>query len=143
MRNSNARKDATLGMPHGTAANRLRKMVIFDLLKRHGENICFKCSESIVEVNDLSIEHKQPWEGISATLFWDLANVAFSHLRCNRPDRPSGGGWNKVTVPEGTIWCGACDSPKPVSEFTSGSKNQCRSCKSILNARRERNAVVV
>lgn len=140
MSNSNARKDATLGMPHGTAANRLRKMIIFDLLKRHEENVCFKCSESILAVSELSIEHKQPWEGISATLFWDLENITFSHLRCNRPNRPSKsiGDRVKITVPEGQVWCGVCKSPKDVSEFTPGAKNQCRGCKSSLNAQRER-----
>lgn len=85
--NSNERKTETLGMPHGTATNRLRKNILFHLLKKHGENYCFKCSELIEEVEDLSIEHKKPWQGVSAELFWDLENIAFSHLHCNRPDR--------------------------------------------------------
>ena len=76
-----ARKSAFLGMPHGTACNRLRKMVLFNLLQRHGENICFKCSETIEHADDLSIEHKEPWEGVSVELFWSLENIAFSHLR--------------------------------------------------------------
>ena len=74
-----------LGMPHGTATNRLRKMILFDLLKRHSENTCFKCSQAIECADDLSIEHKQPWEGLSAELFWSLENIAFSHLKCNTP----------------------------------------------------------
>lgn len=86
--NSNNKKNITLGMPHGTASNRLRKNILFNLLKKHGENVCFKCSEVIDKVEDLSIEHKKPWEGISADLFWDLDNIAFSHMFCNRPDRP-------------------------------------------------------
>jgi hypothetical protein len=65
-----ARKSAFLGMPHGTAANRLRKMVMFSLLERHGENVCFKCSEKIETAEQLSIEHKLPWEGVSVELFW-------------------------------------------------------------------------
>ena len=55
-----ARKSAFLGMPHGTAANRLRKMVMFHLLQKHGENICFQCGEKIATADELSIEHKQP-----------------------------------------------------------------------------------
>jgi hypothetical protein len=45
-----ARKSAFLGIAHGTATNRLRKMVMFSLLEKHGENICFKCSEKIKTV---------------------------------------------------------------------------------------------
>jgi hypothetical protein len=84
---SNEKKSATLGMPHGTAMHHLRKNVMFHLLKKLNENVCFKCSAAIEKVEDLSIEHKKPWEGISAELFWDIENVAFSHLHCNRPDR--------------------------------------------------------
>jgi hypothetical protein len=56
---SGARKSAFLGMPHGTAANRLRKMILFNLLQRHGENVCFKCSKFIETADELSIEHKR------------------------------------------------------------------------------------
>jgi hypothetical protein len=84
---SNEKKSATLGMPHGTAMHRLRKILLFSLLKKLNDNVCFKCSEVIEKVEDLSVEHKKPWEGVSAELFWDIENVAFSHLHCNRPDR--------------------------------------------------------
>ena len=89
---SGARKSAFLGMPHGTAGNRLRKMVLFHLLQKHGENICFKCSQKIETPDELSIEHKQPWEGVSVALYWSLDNIAFSHLGCNRNHRYEGGG---------------------------------------------------
>jgi hypothetical protein len=135
--NSNQRKDATLGMPHGTANGKLKKIILFHLLKKHGENICFKCSKTIERAEELSIEHKKPWEGISAELYWDIENITFSHLRCNRPDRPSGGR-DAIDVPEGTIWCGQCRSPRPISEFTLGAKNECSICKSRRNALRER-----
>ena len=137
MNKSNARKNATLGMSHSTASHRLRKNVMFHLLKKHGENVCFKCSEDIDKVDDLSIEHKKPWESISADLFWDIENIAFSHLRCNRPDRPSGG-QKPIDVPEATIWCGVCKSPQPLENFTLGAKNQCSVCKSRQNSLRDR-----
>jgi hypothetical protein len=106
---SNARKSAFLGMPHGTAGNRLRKLILFNLLRRHGEKICFKCSRSIDNAEELSIEHKQPWEGISVELFWDMDNIAFSHLRCNRNHRRNGGRADLRRVgPEGTAWCRSC-----------------------------------
>lgn len=82
--NPNIRRAEQLGMPYGTATGRLRKMILFDLLKRHNENICFKCGESIQKIEDLSIEHKQPWENRDTALFWDLDNIAFSHIHCNR-----------------------------------------------------------
>lgn len=142
-KNSNKNKDLTLGMPHGTAAHRLRKNVMFHLLKKHGENVCFKCSKIIDKVSDLSLDHKKPWEGVSADLFWDLENIAFSHMFCNRPDRPNSVGPSPIVVPEGTIWCGACKSPKPSTEFTSGAKNQCSSCKAKINALRDRRKIDV
>ena len=113
-----ARKSAFLGIPHGTACNRLRKMVLFDLLRRHGENVCFKCAGVIETAEELSIEHKQPWEGISIELFWSLENIAFSHLRCNKNHRRKGGGASRRKVgPEGTAWCRQCKEFLPLSNF--------------------------
>jgi hypothetical protein len=80
---ANEKKSAFLGMPHGTAFGRLRKIVLFSVLKRHEENICARCSKEIETVEELSIEHLKPWEGISVELFWDVDNIAFSHLHCN------------------------------------------------------------
>ena len=120
---SNERKSETLGMPHGTATHRLRKNVLFHLLKKYGENYCFKCSELIEFVDDLSIEHKQPWEGVSAELFWDMENIAFSHLHCNRPHSQGGGGQNKIEPPEGMAWCRICKKFLPVEEFSKDSRN--------------------
>jgi HNH endonuclease len=116
--NSNARKDATLGMPHGTANGRLRKMIIFNLLKKHGENVCVRCSLPILLIEDLSIEHIKPWEGISAELFWDLNNIAFSHMACNRPHRSGhAGGTPRKIGPEGTAWCTKCQKFEPAEKF--------------------------
>jgi hypothetical protein len=69
------RRAEQLGMSHGAASSRLRKMILFEQLRKHGENICFKCSELIESPDFLSIEHKQPWEGRSTELFWDLSNI--------------------------------------------------------------------
>lgn len=74
-----------LGMPFGTACNRLRKKVLFHLLEKLNGNVCFKCNKAIELVSDLSIEHKQPWEGRNVELFWDIENIAFSHMKCNTP----------------------------------------------------------
>ena len=77
---SAARKSAFLGMPHGTAANRLRKMILFHLLEKRGENICFNCAKRINTAAELSIEHKQPWEGVSLELYWSMDNIALFRI---------------------------------------------------------------
>jgi hypothetical protein len=56
---SGRRKSDILGMPFGTACNRLRRMVMFELLQRHKENVCFKCGNLILKADDLSLEHKE------------------------------------------------------------------------------------
>ena len=115
---SNEKKNATLGMPHGTACNRLRKMILFKLLGKLGENVCTRCHLPIDAVDDLSIEHLKPWEGISAELFWDLNNIAFSHVSCNRPNRPGrAGGRPKKIGPVGTAWCVKCQKFEPIEKF--------------------------
>jgi hypothetical protein len=114
---SSKRKTEFLGMPHGTAVGRLRKNVLFYLLKKYNENICERCKQVIETVEELSLEHKQPWENISVALFWDLENIAFSHLHCNRPHKYVSGGLNKKIAPEGTAWCTGCKKFEPVNNF--------------------------
>ncbi len=87
----NTKKAETLGMPHGTASNRLRKSIMFKYVVMAGDNYCFKCGAEIESVSELSIEHKEPWEGVSSDLFFDLDNIAFSHLRCNSGSRRDSG----------------------------------------------------
>jgi hypothetical protein len=85
MNKQNDIKAEQLGMPIGTASNILRKSIMFDLLKRHGENVCFQCGEEIESVDNLSIEHKTPWlySENPKELFFSLDNIAFSHIKCN------------------------------------------------------------
>lgn len=106
-----------LGMSHGAAAGQLRKRILFSLLSRLKENVCFKCSKEIATVDELSIEHKSPWENISADLFWDLDNIAFSHLRCNRQHVYHGGIFRRKIGPEGTSWCTVCKEFHVVEKF--------------------------
>ena len=80
---NNNKKAEQLGMPWGTANNRLRKKILFNLLLRYKENICFQCKKEINTEKELSIEHKKPWLDNGIELFWDLDNIAFSHLSCN------------------------------------------------------------
>jgi len=75
-----------LGMNPSTAANALRKEVIFSLVKQLNQDICFHCGKKITTVKELSIEHKIPWLHTEnpKECFFDLENIAFSHLDCNR-----------------------------------------------------------
>ncbi len=82
---SNENKSALLGLNFSTATQRLRKLILFDLLQRFGQDTCFRCGQQIEDTDDLSIEHKEPWQGAAdpKASFFDLENIAFSHLRCN------------------------------------------------------------
>lgn len=119
--NRNKRIVEQLGMPNGTANARLRKNILFYLLTKLKENVCFKCGTIIEKVDDLSIEHKLPWEGRSTELFWDLNNIAFSHLKCNRPHNHGGGGV-KMERPKGTNWCRFHKAFLPVENFSRESR---------------------
>lgn len=82
---STDKKSEQLGMPLGTAANKLRKSILFNLLKKHNENYCFQCGAEIESADELSIEHKIPYLDSEnpKELFFNLDNIAFSHLNCN------------------------------------------------------------
>jgi hypothetical protein len=147
---SNDRKERVvqqLGMPPGTAANRLRKLVLFNQLKKHGENICVRCDDVIETPDELSIEHVRPWENRDPNLFWDLENIAFSHRACNVVHVSHGASYRKVVAPEGQAWCFYCESFKSIKEFNqhsvrwNGLSEECKSCKSKRNALRDRRAV--
>jgi hypothetical protein len=135
-----------LGMPHGTATHRLRKSILFHLLKKLGENYCFKCAELIEIVDELSIEHKKPWEGISTELFWNLDNIAFSHIQCNKPHRWGKGNLNlgkefghKKTqqAPDGKAWCSGHRDYVSEELFHSNQRNvngvasYCKECRKV------------
>lgn len=131
---SNSRKSVFLGMPHGTAVSRLRKLVLFDLLKRHNENVCVRCGKEILTADDLSVEHIQPWEGKSVELFWDLQNIAFSHKECNTPHTFRGGVQLRKIGPPGTAWCWQHKQFLPVENFYEDRSNwngllsRCKEC---------------
>lgn len=118
MNESNKRKNEFLGMPHGTANGKLRKNIIFKLVQQTNQDNCFRCGELILTVDELSIEHKLPWEGRSVELFWDLDNIAFSHLKCNKPHRISDGAMKLRKVgAENEAWCSGCQEFLPKINF--------------------------
>jgi hypothetical protein len=84
MKNNN-KKAIQLGMPIGTASGKLRKSIIFMLLKMLNLNYCYQCGSEIESEKELSIEHKIPYLDSEdpVKMFFDLSNIAFSHLSCN------------------------------------------------------------
>lgn len=85
MSKSTDKKAGLLGMPIGTASNRLRKAILFSLIVRLNENFCYQCEGEILSKDDMSIEHKEPWMQAKNPVdsFFDLKNISFSHLSCN------------------------------------------------------------
>jgi hypothetical protein len=78
-----------LGIPIGTAQNRLKKMLMFSMAIELKRNFCFRCASEILTVEELSIEHKIPWlhSKNPTEVFFDLRNIAFSHRDCNSGSR--------------------------------------------------------
>ena len=114
----NKKKAEQLGMPIGTASGRLRKMILFDLVKRLELDVCFQCKTVIENIDNFSIEHPIPWldSGRSIELFFDLNNIAFSHLKCNI------GAAKKMTAVHGSVRrynigcrCNKCKRAKSVA----------------------------
>lgn len=85
MTNSNRKKTIQLRMSNGRAQHILRKMIMFQMIQKLGKDICFQCGKKIENIDELSIEHKIPWLDSEnpIELFFDLDNIAFSHLKCN------------------------------------------------------------
>lgn len=132
-----------LGLKMGTASRRLKKAILFSLIQRLGDDICFKCGLKITTIDEMSIEHKHPWLHVSAELFWDLNNIAFSHRKCNKPDRYNGGR-KSIVCPEGTNWCYKCKNFLLIERFykdndrLSGLSGSCKDCQRVADQHRKR-----
>ena len=77
------KKSKQLGMHYSTTQHRLRKRILFMFVQRLKLDSCFQCKNLIVDVDDMSIDHKRPWLDEDTRLFWDMGNIAFSHRSCN------------------------------------------------------------
>lgn len=69
-----------LGMPVSTAERKLRKSIVYEFSKQLGKNICVECSLPISDPEDFAVVHVEEWE--TASDFFNLKNVAFSHVSC-------------------------------------------------------------
>lgn len=70
-------------MNPSTASARLVKDILYKFIKDAGHT-CHKCGQEMSR-DTFSIEHKEPWLDSEDPLgmFFDLENIAFSHLKCN------------------------------------------------------------
>lgn len=81
---------------------------------------CFQCGEPIETVEDFSIEHKVPWLDSEdpVKMFFDLTNVAFSHISCNvKAARRSKAPCGTVTCYKNGCRCDLCRKAKANSRF--------------------------
>ena len=131
------KKRMQLGMPFGTACGRLKKQLLFSLLLKYKENICYRCGKLIDSSEDLSIEHKIDWLDSSnpKQIFFDTNNIGFSHCKCNYShasklyaktiyfkNKMSLIVSKKYIGELGMAWCGKCKKFKSEELF---SRNKC------------------
>lgn len=135
---TNAKILDLLGMPYGRASSRLKKMILYDLAKQCNRLSCYRCQSTIETVAEFSVDHKEPYLDVSPELFWDLSNIAFSHLTCNisaaRKDTPD---WKETRgkpyeslnglAPKGMAWCSYHKEYLPKEDFHKNkrTKNGC------------------
>jgi hypothetical protein len=80
-----AKRRSLLGEDPGTASHKLKKRVMFKLAVEAGRAVCLRCKKPIESADEMSIDHIVAWLNSPdpITTFYDLNNVAFSHLSCN------------------------------------------------------------
>ena len=80
---SNMKKNKQLGMNYSTASGRLVKDLLFKFAIELGHK-CHQCGKDLTR-DTFSVEHKVPWLDTDnpSGMFFDLDNIAFSHLSCN------------------------------------------------------------
>ncbi|SRR5258706_9928903 len=147
MSTSNQRKAETLGMPGGTANNKLKKRLVYTLLQMlqeyqekfgyiaegFDENgkwtypahkwslYCSVCGRNIQNEDEMTIEHIKPWEGREngKDLFWDLENIGFSHKWCNKPHSYPGSPRPSLRkYSDEEKYCPSCDTMKLLKDFS-------------------------
>ena len=74
-----------LGLRNGQGANRLLRAMLFRLAQERCLTVCYRCGQEILTVDEFSLDHKVAWRSAPdpEAAFFDLDNVAFSHLHCN------------------------------------------------------------
>jgi hypothetical protein len=83
MNSSKQKKTKQLGMDPALASYTLRNDLLFAFVKI-SHPFCFRCGE-ILTRDTFSVDHKVHWldSPDPKGLFFDLENIAYSHLSCN------------------------------------------------------------
>lgn len=142
-KNKHQRRAEQLGMSYGNASSKLRKQLLFRYVVDAGDNLCFGCGQEITNIDDLSVEHIQPWENRNVDLFWDLDNIAFSHIKCNKPHAYRSRDKNE----QGQLRCTKCKEYKDEQEFSLRSSrptqkhSHCKSCRKEADKRQSHTAL--
>lgn len=77
------KKREKLGMNPSTAHRRLLKDLLFKFIILAGYK-CYRCKKELTR-EDMTIDHINPWLNSDDPIknFFDLDNIAFSHMACN------------------------------------------------------------
>jgi hypothetical protein len=122
---------AVVGLPKN-AESQLKQKVRFHLICLAGLDSCIRCGKKIERAEDASLDHKQPWRGVSAGLFWSMDNIGFSHKRCNIQHQRRN---HNVIAPEGMAWCSTHKAYTSIKEFQrdhrrkTGVRGICKRCR--------------
>lgn len=133
----------TMGMPISNAHRKLHKDLIYFLAKKCDMLNCFVCSKHI-DREELSIEHKNPWTYGDLDSFCNPENIAFSHIKCNKPHKIINGSVNIHYHNSNDNFCNTCKIIKPKEDFVkskkyaSGVTGECKKCKAKRNKLRIR-----
>lgn len=147
----NENKYRLLGMPYGTACARLRKALLYECASRLGLCVCFQCGEPIEDVESFSIDHKEAWMSANDPVdaFFNLDNIAFSHLSCNikaasrqaeewiATNKRRGIELRKSNQIDGYSHCSLCKQQLPNESFSknrnryNGLQDCCESCRKV------------
>lgn len=141
----NAKKNAILGMSAGKARNILVKRVLLSLAEALGRDICFRCRQPIGDASLLSLDHVVDWLEVGPSAYFDVNNIAFSHLSCNC----AAGNGNRVRGKlarerrfdtDGGRRCDSCRRYRDIDHFGRESRSPdgiartCKHCKTLKNA---------
>jgi hypothetical protein len=140
--NMSEKKKQQLGIPIGTATNRLVKMLLYDFAKKLDRVTCYRCSKHIT-LDDMSIDHKKPWLNSAnpVALFFDLENIALSHKNCNSDAGRRG---RRIVDQDGRIRCYKCQRFLEACQFYKnkskqfGLSDECKACDNKRPTRKKR-----